>query len=111
MPRRAQMTSGSPGRRTATQPRAPEARQAWLVIAYWSPKGAIVADAFAVLNGVGEADVPDEGASLGSTTAVGFGGMLGVAAGQATTIAKATTRAVSTPARAPRMSCIRPNMP
>jgi hypothetical protein len=78
---------------------------------YWSPKGAIVAEAFAVLNGVGEADVPDEGASLGSTTAVGFGGTLGVAAGQATTTAMATTRAVTTPARAPRMSCIRPNMP
>jgi hypothetical protein len=80
-------------------------------IAYWSPKGAIVADAFAVLNGVGEADAPDEGASLGSTTAVGFGGTLEVAAGQATTTAMATTRAVTTPARAPKMSCIRPNMP
>jgi hypothetical protein len=80
-------------------------------IAYWSPKGAIVADAFAVLNGVGETDGPDEGASLGSTTAVGFGGTMGLAAGQATTIAMATTRAVTVPASAPRASCIRLNMP
>jgi hypothetical protein len=63
-----------------------------------------------VLNGVGEGDNADDGASLGITTAVGFGGTAGLAAGQATTIAIATTRAVTTPASAPRMSCIRPNM-
>ena len=80
------------------------------MIAYWSPKAPIVADGFAVLNGVGEADAPDEGASLGRTTAVGFGRTLGLAAGQATTTAMAMTRAVTIPASAPRTSCIRPNM-
>ena len=91
--------------------RLPEPGSAWLVIAYWSPKAPIVADGLAVLNGVAEGDTADEGASLGMTTAVGFGGTLGLAAGQATTIAIATTKAVITPASAPRMSCIRPNMP
>lgn len=80
------------------------------MIAYWSPKAPIVADGWAVLNGVAEADAADEGRSLGMTTAVGFGGTLGLTEGQATTIAIATTRAVTTPASAPRTSCIRPNM-
>jgi len=80
------------------------------VIAYWSPKAPIVADGCAVLNVVGEADAPDAAASLGSTTAVGFGGTLGLATGQVTTIAMATTRAVTIPASAPRTSCIRPNI-
>ena len=71
----------------------------------------MVTDGCAVLNGVGEAEVPAEGASLGRTTAVGFGGTLGVAVGQVTTTAMATTRAVTIPASAPRTSCIRPNMP
>ncbi len=70
----------------------------------------IVADGFAALNGVGEADAPDEGASLAITTAVGFGGMVGLDVGQATTTTTATTKAVATPASAPKTICIRPNI-
>lgn len=61
----------------------------------------MVGDAFAVLNGVGETDGPDEGPSLGRTTAVGLGGTAGLDVGQATTTAMATRRAVTTPANAP----------